>query len=454
MANLLMPLQIERQYSGSLDANYSFDTLEELKTYATTSALAYPGQILYCVEEDALYKVNSDKTNATGLASGASVENLYNSIQANNKLIGDLSLLKFGTYDDVVSALNKLDTTFIKNITFANKVITLIYDNGLTTNVDISSMIANTSISDLKDVDVSSATEGQSLCYDSTTGKFIPRTVNNEGVLELAKEYTDNEIDKIALMDAIICDEKPTYADGTITYIQNGTTYTTTNELTWFLYDENAQTQQTIFKGGIEKTISSNEVNLSDVVKKSEILTSYDGVTVLPPNTIIGAGGLRQVQVKVAEELGKKVNVTDIVDDLNTSDTTVPLSANQGRVLRQLIEDKIDATSGETVMLRKTFLNATKDSSYEYESPIPLNYSAVVNVYSVASGSSNLTDSLIEFTNKNNFINDVKKVVIDDNGAGIIDSYETTFILNGEGLYESELISKSDFVQLVMIKEK
>ena len=74
MANLILPLQIERQYGASLDADYTYETLDELKNYATTSALAYPGQILYCVEEDSLYKINSDKTDVTGLAAGASVE--------------------------------------------------------------------------------------------------------------------------------------------------------------------------------------------------------------------------------------------------------------------------------------------------------------------------------------------------------------------------------------------
>lgn len=59
---MILPLQIERQYGASLDADYSFDTLTELKNYALTSALAYPGQILYCKETDILYKVNSNKT--------------------------------------------------------------------------------------------------------------------------------------------------------------------------------------------------------------------------------------------------------------------------------------------------------------------------------------------------------------------------------------------------------
>ena len=69
MANLIMPLQIERQYGASLDSDYAFDTLDELKNYATTSALSYSGQVLYCKADDTLYKVNSDKTEVIPIGS-------------------------------------------------------------------------------------------------------------------------------------------------------------------------------------------------------------------------------------------------------------------------------------------------------------------------------------------------------------------------------------------------
>lgn len=86
MAKMLMPLQIQRQYASSLDADYSFNTLEELKNYATTSALSYSGQILYCVETDTLYKINSDKTDATEIG-GASVETPIETISVNGVIV-------------------------------------------------------------------------------------------------------------------------------------------------------------------------------------------------------------------------------------------------------------------------------------------------------------------------------------------------------------------------------
>ena len=67
MANtMILPLQISRQYGASLDADYAFPSLEKLKEYVQ-SALSYSGQILYCKENDTLYKVNTDKTDVSEL---------------------------------------------------------------------------------------------------------------------------------------------------------------------------------------------------------------------------------------------------------------------------------------------------------------------------------------------------------------------------------------------------
>ena len=79
-----MPLQIQRQYASSLDADYEFATLEELKDYATTSALSYSGQMLYCKADDALYKVNADKTDVTAIGGeGTEVDQVLDSSSFN-----------------------------------------------------------------------------------------------------------------------------------------------------------------------------------------------------------------------------------------------------------------------------------------------------------------------------------------------------------------------------------
>lgn len=97
MADMLMPLQIQRQYASSLDADYEFATLEELKEYATTSALSYSGQVLYCKADDALYKVNADKTDVVAIGGNTSYSDIIddenidtNSTWSSKKIKGEL----------------------------------------------------------------------------------------------------------------------------------------------------------------------------------------------------------------------------------------------------------------------------------------------------------------------------------------------------------------------------
>lgn len=103
-----------------------------------------------------------------------------------------------------------------------------------------------------------------------------------------ALDRVEEEIDSINLKAAMAVDEKPTYneADGTISYIQNGVAGTTDNTDQWFYYVEDDQMYQTIWIGGIEKTILSagEEVDAmrvkltkADDTKKSLQLMYEDG---------------------------------------------------------------------------------------------------------------------------------------------------------------------------------
>ena len=120
---MLMPLQIERQYGASLDADYSFGTLEELKNYATTSALSYPGQILYCEDTDTVYKVNKDKTDVSTLDGGSEGGKVYTSLI-------ELGLTADATLQDVVDALPKGGSALLGVKEFTNYQTIFPYDEG------------------------------------------------------------------------------------------------------------------------------------------------------------------------------------------------------------------------------------------------------------------------------------------------------------------------------------
>ena len=57
MASLIFPLQFTRQYAGPLDDSYVFDTLADMATYLGND-LRYPGQIVSCLEDGLVYKLN------------------------------------------------------------------------------------------------------------------------------------------------------------------------------------------------------------------------------------------------------------------------------------------------------------------------------------------------------------------------------------------------------------
>ena len=60
MANLLFPLQFERQYSGPLDISLVYNTTAD-RLSGLTDPLSYAGQIVTDLETDKAYQLNAAK---------------------------------------------------------------------------------------------------------------------------------------------------------------------------------------------------------------------------------------------------------------------------------------------------------------------------------------------------------------------------------------------------------
>ena len=90
------------------------------------------------------------------------------------------------------------------------------------------------------------------------------------------RTWSSEKISKINVTDAKKVDEKPTYSAGTITYVKNGTSYTTTNDKQWFYYLENEALKQTIFIDGEELTLGNANIDLDDYIEKNDIVTTFD----------------------------------------------------------------------------------------------------------------------------------------------------------------------------------
>ena len=160
-----------------------------------------------------------------------------------------------------------------------------------------------------------------------------------------AKSYTDQKIAEMASEQAIVCDEKPSYMDGIITYIKDGVPETTDEENIWFYYEAAGQLMQTIWINAEEITIvSAGGVNFDDFVSKSkDIAATYEGDET-DTDKIPNIAAMQALEAFLRTDIEARVKIIDIYDDLDSSNSLVPLSAKQGKNLNEKIDTKLDKT--------------------------------------------------------------------------------------------------------------
>lgn len=160
-----------------------------------------------------------------------------------------------------------------------------------------------------------------------------------------AKSYTDQKIAEMASEQAIVCDEKPSYIDGITTYIKDGVPETTDEENIWFYYEAAGQLMQTIWINAEEITIvSAGGVNFDDFVSKSkDIAATYEGDET-DTDKIPNIAAMQALEALLKTDIEARIKITDIYDDLDSSNGLVPLSAKQGKNLNEKIDTKLDKT--------------------------------------------------------------------------------------------------------------
>ena len=141
------------------------------------------------------------------------------------------------------------------------------------------------------------------------------------------------------------------------------------NVLYLILSDASTNTyEQYMLIGGTATALGSTQVDLSNIYNKSEIDSKLDDKAnkseVLSVDKVLvsaGSEGTDSVysSKSTKDELDKKVNVTDVVDNLTSTDTGKPLSANQGKVLK----DEVDLKANDDKVVKKTDISTTIDSS-------------------------------------------------------------------------------------------
>ena len=100
----------------------------------------------------------------------------------------------------------------------------------------------------------------------------------NDDIVSSDTGWSSQKImNKLASVKSIIrVDAKPTIADGTVTYIKGGASYTTTDQETWFYYVVDEELYKTIFIDGVEYTKADSSVSFDDFIEKTDIVTVLD----------------------------------------------------------------------------------------------------------------------------------------------------------------------------------
>lgn len=179
-----------------------------------------------------------------------------------------------------------------------------------------------------------------------------------QSALTSAKLYTDNVLSKLNTTSAIVVDEKPSASGNTVTYLKNGEVKTATSDESianaWFYYFVDSQLMQTRFvfeEGGTtsELTIASSNQDFDDYVNKNyDILSVTYTPDVASVEKVVTVQSLHDLNALIKTSLDEKVAIANVVNDLLSTSETAPLSANQGRVLNEKVNTKLDKTFAYT----------------------------------------------------------------------------------------------------------
>lgn len=195
---------------GGSNADYSFETLDLLKEYVTTSTSAYPGQLLYDKSTGILYKVNKDKTGVDTLA-----EN-------------ELALDGY-TEEEILEKLGLTQEEYEKFVAI---------------------------LTDAENADGVPILQTDKTWHSSGIFQMLEKYSDD------LKKYTDDELALMREAHAEIVDVKPDIDAPT------------TEKYTWYFYKLDEVWMQTLYLGDKEVTLQSGASNLDfDYYTKQEILS-------------------------------------------------------------------------------------------------------------------------------------------------------------------------------------
>lgn len=241
----------------------------------------------------------------------------------------------------------------LSSITYSEPILTITYEDGSTYDFNVrDSILRVTELGDLGNVIDSSIQNTNVLQYDTAIQGYKPYDIVAAltALLNSAKTYTDEEIASSIVADAIYADSKPTCAFDSgeskyiVSYLQNGVAKTTdaTTDRFYYKVDDDAFCTSWFIIGDanvdpVELTFSVNSVDMDNFIQQTDVVSTYNE-SMADKTKIPNIAALDALMTLVSTALGLKVNTADIIDDLTHTDANKPLSANQGKVLKDLVD--------------------------------------------------------------------------------------------------------------------
>ena len=313
-----------------------------------------------------------DENKSVNIAGVASSDALQDVAAA----VGDIATIEIESVTDLVTAINLLYNSSLDSITYSNKELTIKYKNKKQYVLDITPIITDINIGELKNINDTDIADKQVLAYDIATQKYIPLTIDLAKVLQDSKDYTDKQLSSFNSMDAIVVDAKPAIQDGIITYIKDGEIQTTENSDIWFYYTVDGRNYQTLFVDGVEFTVSvDGDINFKDYVTKSSDLTDEYTGTDIDKTKVPTIAALDALYTLLTTAIGDKVDkVTG--KDLSTNDYTdndkakldgIEAEANKTIVDAELLDTSENPVQNKVVKARADSLEKKiSDTVYDY----------------------------------------------------------------------------------------
>ncbi len=260
---------------------------------------------------------------------------------------GDMSQLEVAGVSDIIAALNALNGKGLSTITYNEPNLILTYEDGTTKTFNVRDSILNeTQIGELANVTDTTVANGNVLQYDSAILGYKPYDILAAltNLLTESKDYTDQEIASSLTASAYVCDAKPQYdsVNDLVIYFQNGQAHTTDKTDSRFYYTTSDGSFCSSWIEGVEFTFNVAQVDYDDYVNKNTDVVSTYTEDMADKSKIPDVSALDALLAIVKTALALKINTASIIDALTSQDATKVLSANQGYVIKGLIDDKND----------------------------------------------------------------------------------------------------------------